>query len=77
VDGYPCYAPTPAITWEEWVTYKVGTYAINEINAQIIDGYVYTSDGKKVLYTADGKRVKSTDLVENNYTQYTFAEIAE
>lgn len=76
VDGIPCYAPTPAITWEEWVTYKVGTYAFNEINAQIIDGYVYTEDGKKVLYTADGKRVKSTDLVENNYAQYTFAEVA-
>jgi hypothetical protein len=77
VDGIPCYAPTPAITWEEWVTYKLGgTYAVNTVDAVIMDGYVYTEDGAKVLYTSDGKRVKSTDLVENNGTQYTFAEVA-
>lgn len=75
VDGVPCYAPIPAITWEEWVTYQLGSYTVNYINAKIIDGYVYSRDGKKILYTSDGNRVKSTDLVESNYTQYTFAEV--
>lgn len=72
VDGFPCYGNiTGTMTWDEWVNYGSTT---NKINAQIIDGHVYTSDGKKVLYNSDGRIVSSTELVVN-LASYMFVDV--
>ena len=79
VDGLPARGNVSgtSLTWGEWVDYVAGSLgALNTIGAKIVDGYVYTSDEKKVLYTSSGRRVLSTDLVGGNYEEYTFSEVS-
>lgn len=56
-------------TWEEWVNSPCNT-----MGTQIINGYIYTFDGKCMLHDSNGVAVKSTDqLVING--KYTFVAV--
>lgn len=59
-------------TWEDWVN---DTEDCNKIGAKITDGYVYTSDGSKILHNSDGTLANATDVIIM-LGKYTFVNVA-